>query len=98
MNLTVKTIATWASATDLSNQAVLADLQNTLGQMIDSGKTDGTPIQVSATVWQRNWADQAAAEEWKAAITALAVQHGVVLNSVTISPLSPIIEGSPVVV
>ena len=76
MTLTRATIITWATRADQHGSNDLnIERQALLDGMVGIGKTDGVPIMISETATQRNWIDQAAAEEYVRGISQLAIKY-----------------------
>jgi hypothetical protein len=97
MILTVKTVTNWAVAQQVAS--LVHHRQLTIARLVSEGKTDGVAHPLSATSWQMNWINQAAAEEYVAALNQLVLDHPPAeLTSITISTLGSVIEAAPVVV
>ena len=75
--LTKSTIITWLSKqAQMGNPALNAERDAKLHEMVAAGKTDNVPDLVSSSITIRKWVDQAAAEEYRDFITALATNYG----------------------
>lgn len=80
-----KTVSTWSSAEAMSKDHPMHSLRDAwIEKAYEEGKTDGvvTDRDVGTLTSTRRWADQAAAEEWVAFVTALTEEHGYTVSLV----------------
>ncbi len=86
MILTKQSIMTWTSEEAKNSPPELITQRTAwVRARILEDKTDGDPVELSATTTRRLWVDQAAAEEWATFIQSLCTSLGAGLVSVQIS-------------
>jgi hypothetical protein len=62
--LTTKIVITWQTATDQGNVDLIAPRAQTLNRQVAQGKTDGNYYQLTDVITQRNYSDEAGANEY----------------------------------
>jgi len=62
--LTTKIVITWQSPADQANTDLVAPRAQTINRQVAQGKTDGNYYQLSDVITQRNYIDEAGANEY----------------------------------
>ena len=75
--LTKATIVTYQTYEDTYHPELTALRENKLDELTELGKTDGAHVRINELTVKRHWADQVAADEWIAFMTASAAPFNI---------------------
>jgi hypothetical protein len=87
LTLTTKLVITWQTAEDQSNINFVASRVQTLNRMVAQGKTDGVAYPLTDVITQRNFIDEASANEYRDYTIYSATLFGVTTPTFVISPI-----------
>ena len=85
--LTTKIVITWQTLEDRRNVNLIAPSQQTLNRQIALGQTDGAYYPISSLVTQRNYIDEASANEYGNVLLTATAAFGVTPPTIAVSPI-----------